>query len=267
MRAMSMKSIAVCAVVFSLCAGPVWSQNQAAVPVKQNVKPAKAPSKQKAAPPDTGLAAQPAAASDTAAAKADSAAAQVTVSNIITLNVVTVPESAAVYLDDSLRGASPCTITGLLPGPHLLTLKKKGFYLKKAEITLDTAPVQELSFTLLQPAFLRVESTPAGAAVSIDGKKEGVSPYENDKMKPGDHAVKVELRDHVPFEKTIAVESNGRDTLRLTLDHTQAYKDSVAAAALVAEKSRRERFVFALVSALFSVCAVALVVFEASSGE
>ena len=210
---------------------------------------------------------QPAAAADSAAAKADSSATAVLVSNIVTLKVVTVPESASVYLDDSLRGASPCSIEGLLPGPHVLTLKKKGYYLKRAEIAMDTTPVQELSFTLLQPAFLRIESTPDGAGVSIDAKKEGATPYENDKVKPGDHQIKVALKDYVPFEKTIAVASNSRDTLRLTLDHTQAYKDSVAAAAQVAEKARRERFIFAVVSALFSVCAIALVVFEASSGD
>jgi hypothetical protein len=263
MRTVTMRIIAVGAGLFLLCAAQILPAGQNLAPAKQSAKTAKVQARQKAAA--DSAAAQ--ATADSAALKTDSSAAQVMVSNIVTLKVVTVPESASVYLGDSLRGTSPCSIAGLLPGPYVLTLKKKGFYLKKAEITVDTTAVQELSFTLLQPAFLRVESTPSGADVLIDGKKEGVSPYENDKVKPGDHALKIELRDYVPFEKTLTAASSGRDTVRLTLERTLAYKDSVAAAQKAEEKARRERFVFTLVSALFSVAAIALVVFEASSGE
>jgi hypothetical protein len=179
--------------------------------------------------------------------------------------VVTDPDSAAVFLDDSLKGWSPCLISGAAHGSHILTLKKKGYYLKKAEIAVDSTLAQELSFVLLKPAFLRIISDPAGAMLALDGKGEGVTPYENNKVKPGDHVVKVTLTQYVPVEQTVSVKSGGSDTLRFALEHTAAYKDSVAAVQQTAEKLKKERSMFSIVSALFCLCGVILVVIEASN--
>jgi hypothetical protein len=175
------------------------------------------------------------------------------------------PESVQVLLDDSLRGFAPCSLSGVTPGAHVLTLKKRGYYLKKAEIVVDSASPQALSFVLLKPAFLRVTSGPAGAAVSIDGKKEGVTPYENDKVKPGDHSLRVELRDYTPFERSLTVKSGGCDTVHGALEHSRAYTDSVETARRDAEKLRKDRYVFTAVSALFSLCGILLVIIEANS--
>jgi hypothetical protein len=179
--------------------------------------------------------------------------------------VVAEPESVQVLLDDSLKGFAPCSLSGVAPGGHVLTLKKRGYYLKKAEIVVDSASPQELSFVLLKPSFLRVTSDPAGAVLFIDGKKEGVTPYENDKVKPGDHMLKVEIRDHTPGERAMAVKSGGCDTVHFALVHTRAYTDSVETALRAAEKLRKDRFIFTAVSALFSLCGIVLIIIEANS--
>ncbi|MBN1128847.1 MAG: PEGA domain-containing protein [Chitinispirillaceae bacterium] len=176
--------------------------------------------------------------------------------------VVTEPESAQVYLNDSLRGITPCTVADVVPGIYILALKKVGCYLKKAEITIDSTAEQEFSFSLLRPAFLRVESDPSGAEVSIDGKKTGISPWENDKVKPGDYTVGVALASYKPAEKKIPVASAGVDTLHFQLERTEAYRDSVVAAQRAAAKAARERFHGMLATALFLLGAVVIVLLE-----
>jgi hypothetical protein len=184
---------------------------------------------------------------------------------LFSFRVVTEPESASVLLDDSLKGVSPCSLSAVAPGNHALTLKKTGYYLKKAEITVDSASPPMLSFVLLKPAFLSVISDPSGAVLSIDGKNEGITPYVNDKVKPGDHTLKVEFKQYLATEQTVSIVNGGCDTIRFTLEHTAAYKDSVQAAQQAKKKLRKDRFTFSVVSAIFCVCAILLVVVEANN--
>jgi hypothetical protein len=193
------------------------------------------------------------------------AAADSLARKLFSFRVVTDPESASVFLDDSLKGVSPCSLSTVAPGNHILTLKKAGHYLKKAEITVDSASPPIVSFVLLKPAFLSVICDPAGAVLSIDGKNEGITPYENDKVKPGDHTLKVELKQYATAEKAVSIKNGGRDTVRFTLEHTAAYMDSVQAARQTMEKLHKDRFVFTVVSAIFCFCAILLVVVEANN--
>jgi hypothetical protein len=184
---------------------------------------------------------------------------------LFSFRVTVEPESVQVLLDDSLKGFAPCSLSGVAPGGHVLTLKKRGYYLKKAEIAVDSASPQELSFVLLKPSFLRVTSDPADAVLFIDGKKEGVTPFENDKVKPGDHLLRVESRDRLPGERTLVVKSGGSDTVHFALDYTKAYYDSVEKARRDAEKLHKDRFIFTAVSAFFCLCGIMLIIIEANS--
>jgi hypothetical protein len=230
--------------------------SQATTPTKKPDTPAV---KQKVKVPDAAKTA----ANDTArigsdtAGRVDSATVR-----LYTLKVTTLPESAQVYLDDSLKGVSPCSLTNVLPGPHDLTLKKVGCYLKKAKINVDSTAPLEYSFTLLQPAFVRIESEPSGAEVSIDGRKSGVTPWENDKVKPGDYTVKIDLATYRTVEKKLTIASAARDTLRTVLVHTEKYQDSLSAAQLAEAKAKKEHFNGMLASGLFLVGAVVVVVLE-----
>jgi hypothetical protein len=184
---------------------------------------------------------------------------------LFSFRVVTEPESASVLLDDSAKGFSPCTLSFVAPGNHVLTIRKSGYYLKKAEIAVDSASPPELSFVLLKPAFLRVTSNPPGAALLIDGTKEGATPYESDKVKPGEHSLKVEIKQYAAAERFLTVKNGGRDTVNFALEHTKAYNDSVETAQRAAEKLQKDRFTFTVVSAIFCLCALLLVVIEANN--
>lgn len=194
----------------------------------------------------------------------DSLPAQVAPAPQCTLIIKTDPAGAVVYIDDSLKGESPLSITGVLPGNYTLTLKKKGCFLKKAEITVDsTTKAKELSFVLLQPGFLKVETTPSGAELWIDNKKEGATPYQTDRIKPGDHSVKVVLNKYAPQERAITINNGGRDSLMLTLEHTSEYKGEMAADEAAKSRERKERLYLGIVSGVFVFAAIVLVFIEA----
>jgi hypothetical protein len=241
---------------------------QTVTPASPKQKPAAKAVMQKTKPvqPDSAAAAKRSPAADSTKHKADSSVSRDSAAlQPRTLDVITDPPGAHVFLDDSLKGESPCTITGIASGAHILTIKKKGFYLKKAEITADSTLPRELAYALLQPGTLKILSNPAGADVMLDGKKEGITPYENDKVKPGDHIVNLTLQQYTPYEKSIKTGSGTHDTLQINLDHTVAFKDSVAAAIRSADKVRKDRNTLGLVSGIFGLFVLVLVFFEIAS--
>jgi hypothetical protein len=182
--------------------------------------------------------------------------------SLATLRVKTQPESAQVYLDDSLICMSPCVLSDVAPGKRVLIIKKVGCYLKRVEVEVQEGSDQELSFILLQPAFLRIESNPQGAGITIDTQAVGTTPYEAATLKPGEHTVSVILATYKPVTREIMAQGAGRDTLRFTLEHTEAYLDSVYDARIAAQKAARESFYGKLATALFFLGAVAVILME-----
>jgi hypothetical protein len=257
MHARNLMNSALVLCAFVLLGADGFAQSTS-TPSTQNAAPAIS-AKQKKEKADSTVAV----AKDTANNRADSLApADSLAQRLFTIRVTTQPESAQVFLDDSLQGVSPCSVANVIPGAHQLILKKVGCYLKKAQITVDSATPPDYSYTLLQPAFMRVESEPSGAEVAIDGKKTGIAPWESDKIKPGDYTVKMELASYRPVEKKVTAASAGHDTLRIVLVHTEEYQDSVAAARLAETKAKKEHFNGALASALFVLGALVVLVME-----
>ncbi len=183
-------------------------------------------------------------------------------SGLYDLVIATQPDSAVVLLDDSIRGQSPCTLNRVTAGNHTLLLRRKGFYVKRVELVVDSASPKSLSFALLKPASLWIISEPTGAFLRIDGKNEGLTPFSDDKIKPGDYAVSAKLKGYLPIERTISEQSAGRDTVRLVFERPAGYQDSVAKAAVVAKKAVKEHEAIVLVSALFCLAAIALIIVE-----
>ncbi len=193
-------------------------------------------------------------------ASADSADSAGTIEKV-TLIVKTEPAGVSIFLNDSLMGLSPITVEGLDIGKHYLTLKKTGYYLKKAELNIDTAGVSELFFTLQQPGGLKISSTPVGAEVLIDGKPSGKTPLNSSQMKPGEYKVRAELPGYDPFENQVSVKSGVIETLQIDLKHSAAYLDSLENARIEAQRNRK-RFSSILVMSAFTVFGVILFLME-----
>jgi len=67
------------------------------------------------------------------------------------------------------------------------------------------------------PASLRVESSPEGATVHIDGKRRGQTPLGLDKIRPGKHLVAISKQGHIDYLQTVELRPAERGTVTATL--------------------------------------------------
>ncbi len=88
------------------------------------------------------------------------------------------PEGAEVLLDDSLVGQTPLALVELPAGQYLLSLHSERFHAVDTVVLVSDEGSVELPLFVLQRT-IRFESTPSGAAVSLNGKEQsGVTPIE-----------------------------------------------------------------------------------------
>jgi len=149
----------------------------------------------------------------TAVQKPDSAAQN----GAITLKISTDPSEAGLKINDVDYGLTPAVITDLDTGSHVLELSKSGHFRRRVTIQLDSAGA-DLHFELVRPASVFITSDPEGASVVFDGKEEGTTPFQSQRMRPGDFKLLLILDEHKSFESTVNLKSGHNDTLRITLE-------------------------------------------------
>jgi hypothetical protein len=104
------------------------------------------------------------------------------------------PPGATVFIDGNPVGPSPIRVRDLEPGAHRFRLEAAGF--EPHEESFEFAKGRNLYFDLAldsSAGLFRVSSTPAGAAVWIDGEQRGVTPLEVSGIPLGEHQVRVAL--------------------------------------------------------------------------
>jgi hypothetical protein len=117
----------------------------------------------------------------------------------LNVSVDSAPQGAEVFIDGFRTGYStPYMFTNVSDGPHRIIVSKPGYIPGERLISLAYTPVP-ISTTNVHMTledypwgFLRVESNPPGAGISIDGMDSGeVTPYLFTSMPIGSHSVKV----------------------------------------------------------------------------
>jgi eukaryotic-like serine/threonine-protein kinase len=108
------------------------------------------------------------------------------------LTVSSVPADAQIAFDGSPLCQSPCTLTDIAPGKHVVSASKAGFTSQSRTIALrpgsSSVSLQLSSVTTT----LMVSSNPAGAVIIIDGRDTGrLTPTLFSFDKPGSHTVVV----------------------------------------------------------------------------
>ena len=96
------------------------------------------------------------------------------------LKVNSAPEGAAVYLDSESKGVTPVTIDQVSEGTHQLVISKQGYKNISKGVEIKKDQVTEIKENLMgQTGTLKVETTPAGAQVFMDGDLIGQTPLKN----------------------------------------------------------------------------------------
>jgi serine/threonine protein kinase len=124
------------------------------------------------------------------------------------LTVSSVPAGAQITFDGSPLCQSPCTLTDIAPGQHIVVATKAGFASQSRTINLR-AGTSSVALQLSSVATtLMVSSTPAGGAIVIDGRDTGrLTPTLFSFDKPGAHTVVVKRSGYLEETSTVNVQS------------------------------------------------------------
>ena len=109
------------------------------------------------------------------------------------LTIETRPPAALVTIDGKLQGTSPLTVS-LPPGRHAVELA--GTTRRDIVVTIEagTRTAQYIEMPeAAQPGRVRVETTPAGAQVTVDGTVRGATPLDVQGLQAGPHVVVLRL--------------------------------------------------------------------------
>ena len=124
-----------------------------------------------------------------------------------TLRVTSTPGSAAIVLDEKETGrVTPATIV-VAPGSHTVSLKLAGYAVASRTVTVAKGGQASLAIALTQAppvaqGSLRITSTPAGAVVTIDGKRmTGTTPLTVG-IALGHHTIQVALNGYETFTRS-----------------------------------------------------------------
>jgi hypothetical protein len=135
------------------------------------------------------------------------------------LSVNSTPDGAEVTFDGSALCQTPCTLTGIAPGQHLLTASKAGFAQASHTVSLESGANASVSLQLSQlTPIVSVSSNPAGAAIVIDGKDTGkLTPAQIILDKPGKHSITIRRYGYLEASNSVNVELGQTSTLNLDL--------------------------------------------------
>ncbi len=140
-----------------------------------------------------------------------------------TLNVVSIPTGARIYVNDEFRGEAPLTLAKLEPGLYRLRAEKKGYDILSRSASLARAQSRTEELRLVSNAgAIEVITHPAGVRVLVDGKDRGVTlamqdasslisaPLRIELVDAGEHRIQLVREGY--FEKTVSVTVNRQET-------------------------------------------------------
>lgn len=128
------------------------------------------------------------------------------------LEVKSEPSGAKVYLDGKEVGESPILLPGVSPGRHLIRIVKEGY--EPYEILENTGVDRKQVMANLKKAVkegeLVIHTEPSGAAITLNGRSVGKSPYEGKGLSPGIYRIRITKEGYENWEKSEIVDAGRR---------------------------------------------------------
>jgi hypothetical protein len=129
------------------------------------------------------------------------------------LNIVTSPKGADIYVDGDYIAESPNVVTDLAPGSHTLRLHKAGYDEYFSFVTIVSGRKTPLTYTFtpqqMTVGSIEVASTPAGSSLYLDGNYMGQTPsgsyFDLTSIIPGYHTILIRLTDYRDYTQTVYV--------------------------------------------------------------
>jgi serine/threonine-protein kinase len=135
------------------------------------------------------------------------------------LAVTSNPAGAQITFDGSALCLSPCNLTGIAPGQHVVAASKPGYSSESRTLALASGANSSLTIELPQlSARMIVSSTPAGAVIVVDGKDTGkLTPSQLILDKPGAHTVVLRRAGYLEETSSTSAEAGQTANVNLVL--------------------------------------------------
>ena len=144
------------------------------------------------------------------------------------LLVRSIPAGALVSVNGRARGTTPATIRDLSFGTYNVAVSRSGYQRRTQRVTVSKgSPARDITVELVSTAPLApvattgavyVETRPAGASVSIDGRVVGTAPMRVPELSPGPHRILVDMAGHKSVTTTAVVRAGQQTLVRLSLE-------------------------------------------------
>jgi TonB family protein len=136
------------------------------------------------------------------------------------------PIGASVLISGAKLGLTPLEISELALGNYTVRLEKAGFEPEEltAELNAESpratlsVPMRGEARSKPRLAILRVNSTPPGAQVLLDGKPAGSTPLTTLRARPGNRTIRLQKLGFEPWEKKVALKAGGTESISATLE-------------------------------------------------
>jgi len=126
--------------------------------------------------------------------------------------VSSIPDASSVSVNGQYKGSTPLTVDSLDPGRYTVNVTKFGYAPYSVAVDLGSGETFAIAATLpAERGSLAVNTSPAGANVSVDGALAGISPVVVPSLLPGNHTVAISLAGYIP-ETQPAVIAAGTET-------------------------------------------------------
>ena len=135
-----------------------------------------------------------------------------------TIEIVSNPSGANVYLDGVSKGVAPLRINNVLIGSHTIKLTKSGYNDVSSTVTVSSDKTSSVSKTLtVQSGSISVSSNPSGVNIYLDGTYKGTTPTTLHNVPIGSHTVKLTKSGYNDVSSTVTVSSGQTSSVSKTL--------------------------------------------------
>ena len=132
--------------------------------------------------------------------------------------IQSVPDGAEIEIAGAHKGKAPVLVTDLPLGRYRVKASANGYISRETEFQVENRIPQQVKVTLTSDsATLVIGSTPAGAAVTVNGLSKGTTPCTVDRLPSGDNRVVISIQDYLPYQQDIKLQAGDEQKIDVTL--------------------------------------------------
>jgi PEGA domain. len=122
------------------------------------------------------------------------------------LDLRSVPDNVSVTVNGNYKGKTPVVVDNLDPGTYQVVFSRFDYEQFSTPAKVEAGSITEVTATLVpKTGSLVINTTPSGAAISIDGTPSGTAPVTLMSLAAGNHTVNATLEGYLPSENQVRV--------------------------------------------------------------